>query len=159
MARPNRNNIIHNIEDAVEFFNDPEFNTPATIMFGGNIQLDSTQVLQVATFLRVINALEKIRSAIQFEKSALNANDVDSAEKPLSVALAEIEDAIEVLDEKGLHPNSVADLIKAQERIEDAKNTSNNSQRNELITNAINKEKKARRQICQLGSDATLCPN
>ena len=161
MARPNRNNIIHNIEDAVDFFNSSQFNTPATIAFGGNIQLDSTQVLQVATFLRVINALENIRSAIQFDNSAMGASNFGRAKKSLRVALAELQDAIEVLDRNGvsLHSNATADLMDAAELTEQAINTPNSTDRNDLIDQAIGEELSARDVMCQLGSDATLCPN
>jgi hypothetical protein len=155
------NNIIDNIEDAVDFFNGPEFNTPATIMFGANIQLDPPQVLQVATFLRVINALENIRSAIQFDNSAMGASNFGRAKKSLRVALADLEDAIQVLDEAegDLHPDAVQDLMDAAGLTEQAINTTNSTDRNDLIDQAIGEELSARDVMCQLGSDATLCPN
>lgn len=155
------NNIIDNIEDAVDFFNSSQFNTPATIAFGGNIQLDSTQVLQVAAFLRVINALENIRSAVLFDNSAMGASNFGRAKKSLSVALADLQDAIEVLDRDGvsLHPNATADLMEAAELTEQAINTPNSATRNDLINDAIDEALSAREDMCQLGSDITLCPN
>jgi len=152
------NNIIDNIEDAVDFFNGPEFNTAFIISIGANIQLDPTQVAQVATFLRVINALESVREAIQFENSSFSSN-FDSAKTPLMVALAQIEDAIKVLDEKGLHPDAVDHLMDAAELTQNAANTSNNGHRQQLIKQAIDEELSARAEMCQVGSDATLCPN
>jgi hypothetical protein len=152
------NNIIDNIEDAVDFFNSDQFNTPTTIAFGGKIQLDSTQVLQVATFLRVINALENIRSAIQFEDRALGYG-IGSARKSLDVAQSELEDAIQVLDQKDLHPDAVEDLMDAVELIEHAINTPNKAARNNLIGQAIDKEISARADMCDLGTDDVLCPN
>lgn len=154
------NNIIDNIEDAVDFFNSPQFNTPATIAFGANIQLDSTPVLQVATFLRVINALENIRSAIQLDNSAMGASNFGRAKKSLRVALADLEDAIQVLGEKGIHPDAVEDLMDAEELTEQAINTPNNAARNDLIDQAIDEAISAREDMCQPGAnDATLCPD
>ena len=155
------NNIIDNIEDAVDFFNSSQFNTPFLISIGANILLDPTQVTQVATFLRVINALENIRSAIQFDNSAMGASNFGRAKKSLRVALAELQDAIEVLDRNGvsLHSNATADLMDAAELTEQAINTPNSTDRNDLIDQAIDEAISARADMCQLGSDATLCPN
>ncbi len=144
----------------MNFFNGPQFNTPATIAFGGNIQLDPPQVLKVATFLRVINALENIRSAIQLDNSAMGASNFGRAKRSLRVAMSDLEDAIEVLDEAegDLHPDAVEDLMDAVGLTEQAINTPNSTDRNDLIDQTIGEELSARDVMCQLGSDATLCP-
>ncbi len=155
------NNPVNTIEEAIAFFNGDQFNNnpnnPRAL--SGQIQMNDTQVTQVATFLRVINALENIRSAVQFGNSALQANDLNSAQKPLAVALAELEDAIEVLDEKNLHPNAVDHLMTSADHIAHAMNTSKTAKRNKFINKAKDKEIKARGEICQVGSDTVLCPN
>ena len=144
----------------MDFFNSSQFNTPIVIAFGANISLDENQVDQVANFLRVINALENVRSAIQFNNSAIAANNFGRAKKSLRVALTDLEDAIEVLDEKGLHPNAVEDLMDAAELTEQAINTPNNAARNDLIDQAIDEAISAREDMCQPGAnDATLCPD
>ena len=58
------NNLTDTIEGAVAFYNTSSFNlSRAALSFLGPISLDDEEVNQVAAFLRVINALEKIRSA------------------------------------------------------------------------------------------------
>ncbi len=69
----------------------------------GVIDLDGTQVVAVAAFLRVINALENIRSAIALGE----ALDIE-------LALAENADAIQVLGAGGLHPHAVNHLEEAE---------------------------------------------
>ena len=62
------NNSVETIEGAVDFYNGDAFNnSPAGQLLigatGSGINLDATQVVAVAAFLRVINALENIRMA------------------------------------------------------------------------------------------------
>jgi cytochrome c peroxidase len=149
------NNAFNTIEEAVEFYNSALFNNGR----GANeIQMTDLQITQIATLLRVSNALENIRSAIQFENTALSAKNFGRAKKSLRVALAEIEDAIQVLDEKELHPDAVVDLMKAAGDIEEAIKTNRTEARNNLINDAIDSAISARGDMCELGSDPVLCP-
>jgi hypothetical protein len=64
------NDSIETIEGTVAFYNDDAFNnSPAGQLIAGatgnGINLDGTQVVAVAAFIRVINVLENIRSSIQ----------------------------------------------------------------------------------------------
>ena len=82
------NNASATLEDAVAFYNSPAFNnSPAAQGIAGDINLTATQVLEVAAFLQVINALENIRSAIAFLQQTVR----------LDLAVAEIGDALAVL--------------------------------------------------------------
>ena len=65
------NNSVETIEGAVTFYNGAAFNdSPAGQLLAGatgsGINLDATQVVEVAAFLRVINTLENIRQSIEF---------------------------------------------------------------------------------------------
>ena len=102
------NNIKETIEDAVDFYNSDEFNNPRPAPT--RISLDDTQVTAVAAFLRVINALENIRSTNQKLENAEEAAGLNQAQKHLDLAIAEITDAIEVLSGGDLHPDAVKDL-------------------------------------------------
>ena len=123
------NNSIETIEGAVSFYNGMAFfNSPSGTggAFGvGVIDLDGTQVVAVAAFLRVINALENIRSAIELEKSARNLKDTEEGTRLLDLALAESEDAIGVLTAGGLHPEAVAPLREAKTLLESAERFGN----------------------------------
>ncbi len=153
------NNTVTTIEEAVEFFNGAHFNANPNNPRapGAQFNLNATQVDQVATFLRVINALENVRSAIQFETNALSASNFGSAKNALRVAQAELDDAIEVLGVNTEEDDALAHLGVAAELIEDAINTPNSSERNDLINQAIDEGINAREDMCEPGSDAVLC--
>ncbi len=115
------NNAIETIEGAVGFYNGDAFNnSPAGQVLvgatGSGINLDGTQVVAVAAFLRVINALENVRLGIEMLE-ALAANRVlpqeDFAELPERAA-QETLDAIEVLRGSGLHADAVVRLEAAR---------------------------------------------
>jgi hypothetical protein len=120
------NNAIETIEGAVAFYNGEAFNNSPAGTFlksqdpnGIGIRLDATQVVEVAAFLRVINALEDIReSRVELEES-LDAKDVD-AKEALEEAADEIEDAARGLENGGLHPDAVKHLHEASRLAEKA---------------------------------------
>ncbi len=117
------NNSVDTLEGAVAFYNGDAFNnSPAGQLLGGAtggpINLDATQVEAVAAFLRVINALENIRQAREL-LDAVRANRRLPGrlfDQQAPVAVAEIEDAIAVLDTVALHPRAVAALREAHRR-------------------------------------------
>ncbi len=112
------NNSVETIEGAVEFYNGDTFNnSPAGQLLlaatGSGINLDATQAVAVAAFLRVINALENIRAAEAMLARAIETDrraDFDN----LRLAIDEIDDAILVLAGGGLHPSAVIDLRQAR---------------------------------------------
>ena len=78
--------------------------------------LDATQAVAVAAFLRVIDALENIRSSVEIlqaraERTILPHEDFD---RLLERAVDEIDDAVAVLEGGGLHPDAVAHLREAR---------------------------------------------
>ncbi len=146
------NNVVQTIEEAIVHYNRPEFNDPRPAT--GKIQLDAIQATQVAAFLRVINAVENDRSAIQYATLATRAVTVQQALKPLSLAIHEVGDAIQVLHvlvEKGMDPNPVPYLQSALRFLQQARITSAQSQRNFLIRSAIDAAQKARGLMVQSG--------
>ena len=119
------NNSVETIEGAVAFYNGDAFNnSPAGQLVmaasGSGINLDATQVVAVAAFLRVINALENIRQALTYldvaERDGRRRNEV------LRLAREETNDAVEVLEGGGLHPDAVILLKEARGTLELAQN-------------------------------------
>lgn len=114
------NNSVETIEGAVAFYNgDAFFNSPAAQRINdspqGRINLDATQAVAVAAFLRVINALDNIREVNQM-LGAVVRNEYLSGEHPQDLvkrAVFDIDDAITVLSGGGLHANAVLRLKKA----------------------------------------------
>ncbi len=116
------NNSVETIEGAVAFYNGDAFNnSPAGQLLagatGGGINLDGTQVVAVAAFLRVINALENIRETTALLERSL-AGEKGVAASLLGRALAETDDAIEVLAGGGLHPMAVGHLRRSRSLIQ-----------------------------------------
>ena len=118
------NNSVETIEGAVAFYNGDAFNNSAAGQLlvgatGSGINLDGTQVVAVAAFLRVINALENIRGNLDgFELS--RRVGAERAREILRIALADTDDAIAVLSSGALHPDAVALLTETRQPIERA---------------------------------------
>jgi hypothetical protein len=132
------NNAIATIEGAVDFYNSEAFNiAPGFGSLIGGIRLEATEVEAVAAFLRVINALENIRSSVDLENRAKNATSFSQAQELLKLSIAELDDAIEVLDCAGLHPEAQKKLLAAAALDALALITGHTGTRNALINQAI----------------------
>ena len=132
------NNAISTIEGAVDFYNSEAFNlAPGFGSLIGGIRLEATEVEAVAAFLRVINALENIRSSVDLENRAKVATSFSQAQELLKLSIAELDDAIEVLDCAGLHPEAQKKLLAAAAIDALALITSHQGTRNALINQAI----------------------
>lgn len=115
------NNAIETIEGAVGFYDGESFNnSPAGQLLasldpaGKGIELDGTQIVEVAAFLRVINALENIRSSLDFLDKSRSLGSKDARSLILRAA-DDTADSIRVLAGGGLQPQAVAHLKKAEE--------------------------------------------
>ena len=143
------NNSIETIEGAVAFYNGDAFNnSPAGQLLvtatGSGINLDGTQVVEVAAFLRVINALENIRVAIEnLELGRAGARE--TAKEALRIALADTGDGIAVLAGGGLHPAAVAHLVEARRLTERAVDSL--FRRDRLVRDAIAAQRRARAEL------------
>ncbi len=80
---------------------------------GVGIRIDATQVVAVAAFLRVINALENIRESIALLEAS-ERNRGKRAREARARAVRETEDGIRVLEGGGLHQDAVAHLRAAR---------------------------------------------
>jgi mono/diheme cytochrome c family protein len=117
------NNAIQTIEGAVGFYNGQAFNNSPSGKFlastdpnGVGIRLDATQVVAVAAFLRVINALDNIRLSNELlaQSEAVSLFEGTEAKRLLRRAAGETDDSIAVLAGGGLHPEAVAQLNEAR---------------------------------------------
>ncbi len=117
------NNSIETIEGAVAFYDGQTFNSSPSGRFLASIdpnrvgiQLDATQVVAVAAFLRVINGLENIREALAELRhvETLGFFERSRGKELLDRAAHETGDGIAVLSGGGLHPEVVAELQRAK---------------------------------------------
>ncbi len=121
------NNSVETIEGAVAFYVGPAFtNSPAGKLIimatGSAITLDGSQIVTVAAFLRVINALENVRHSIELLRARAD-NVVFPTEdfaQLLSRAQNEIGDALMVLEGGGLHADATARLRQASRLVSEA---------------------------------------
>jgi hypothetical protein len=150
------NNAIETIEGAVAFYDGETFNnSPAGKLLAANdpngvgIKLDATQIVEVAAFLRVINALENIRESLELlEKSkGFGFSQGDEARELILQAVIETEQSIKVLEGGRLHPEAVT-LLKESKKL--AKKASGSFfRRNSLTQKAIDKLTEARAQLIE----------
>ena len=145
------NNSIETIEGAVAFYNGDAFNNSAAGRLliqatGSGINLDGTQVVAVAAFLRAINALENIRATEELLAQALAARR-RHAREPLRLALEETDDAIMVLRGGGLQPQAVANLERARHFVRSALHKLR--WRKKLIRAAVAELRKARDRLIE----------
>ena len=123
------NNSIETIEGAVDFYNSEAFNqSPGFGSLIGGIRLEATEVVAVAAMLRVINVLENERSARDLIERIKIANG-SQAQVLSDLAVAEIEDAIEVLVGGGLHRRAQKEFVRALRNARQAGQAPNANQR------------------------------
>ena len=149
------NNSVETIEGAVAFYNGDAFNnSPAGQLLvaatGSGINLDGTQVVAVAAFLRVINALENIRSSNELTGGAIERGvAMARSDTLLERAIAETEDAIQVLAGGGLHPNTVLILEDARTLLQRAAQARSYNPRASLGREAVETQERARAELVQ----------
>lgn len=148
------NNSIETIEGSVAFYNGDAFNnSPAGQLLqqatGSGINLDGTQVVEVAAFLRVINALENIRQIIELLEPVAQKwhQTVEQGKRLLDRAAAETEDSIAVLSGGGLHPDAVKHLKESLRLINKAKRSIFSKSRR--ARQAIEQQEKARDELVE----------
>jgi len=153
------NNAIETIEGAVGFYDGESFNnSPAGRLLAQNdpkksgIELDGTQIVAIAAFLRVLNALENIRQSIELLSNSLNKRICKGKEikENLNQAVHEADDSIRVLSGAGLHPEAVQHLEKARKLTKRA--IGNPFFRRKFTRDAISEQEKARELLVERSS-------
>jgi cytochrome c peroxidase len=117
-------NSAATIEDAVRFYTTPAFNDEVgnTAFLAGTdvnqvvIDLSEQSVLDIAAFLRVLNAVENLRQSDELAKAALDATSSGVRNQLLAQAKLELADASGVLADRGLHPDARALIQSANAR-------------------------------------------
>jgi len=134
------NNTITTIEGAVDFYNSEMFNNTSLV---NGINLEPTEVQSVAAFLRVLNALENIRSSVEADERAIRILNSDYAERIdplLKFSHAEIGDAIKDLLPAHLHVEAAQHLKAARKLMKEAGVATSKEKKIELITRAISQQ-------------------
>lgn len=144
------NNSIETIEGAVGFYAGNAFNSSPTGKLLASLDprrrgivLDATQIVSVAAFLRVLNALENLRQATELLKAAefRAESGREAPERLLDRAIAEMEDAIQVLVGGGLHPDAVFHIREAVATAESARDAHSRDKLIELTVRLLQEAK------------------
>ena len=135
-------NVELTIEDAVNFYNGPEFPV---------VNFSTTDVEDVGAFLRVINAAFNLQMAMQRNKAAATIDPTPApsitdfigirgtANKLLLLAIDEINDAIDVLAGSPigvLNPSAVENAKEARQKLHRAVNSNSLGSRRDLMEKA-----------------------
>ena len=149
------NNAIETIEGAVAFYDGEAFNnSPAGVFLrntspaGTGIELDGTQIVSVAAFLRVINALEAIRQGDEGLKNSLAVADAKHGDPQplLAEAVRQLDAGAGVLAGGGLHPLAVLALNRASRF---ARNAAGSAYNKEDVQNALREAANARMELVE----------
>ncbi len=138
------NNSVTTIEEAVAFYNSDVFqNSQVGVSFkaadtgGIGIHLEATQVEAVAALLRVLNALENIRSSSELDAAAVDLKDKAKAKMLLNLASVDTADAVRVLQERGLHLDAMGKLQLAFEKEREGAEENSRPKRDDLIAEIL----------------------
>ena len=155
------NNSATTLEDAIAFYGSADFTNSIEgqrlmLQDSGGQEL-SVEVDDLAAFLRVINALENIRSVNDFVTRAKLGITVADSQKLLTLAGADLEDAVQVLNASELHvEDAIPSLEEAQSLVDEANNVADTAERDNLIEQVLAKTQEARAfMVVDSGPDIT----
>jgi cytochrome c peroxidase len=118
------NHTISDLESAVAFYGTPAFQTsiPGRNPLGGmQVQIspdpEDPEVQAIAAFLRVLNALENIRSSINVAERGRTMRSVADKRELARLSLAETIDAMQVLSSGALAGDLDAAILSARARL------------------------------------------
>jgi mono/diheme cytochrome c family protein len=129
------NNSVGALNALVGFYSGRDFNASPGAAFVGGIALNATRRGQIVTFLRVLNALENVRSADAYSARAAT-DDLAGSRGTLQLAIAEVDDAVAVLRDGNLHADAVINLQSARRQLVAASTARNVPTRDASIARA-----------------------
>ncbi|HVG06170.1 MAG TPA: hypothetical protein VNM67_00530 [Thermoanaerobaculia bacterium] len=110
------NNSVFTIEEAVGFYNSQAFKKSQAGIALPSLAMETTEVENIAAFLRIMNALENIRASLLLDQGAIDETDAGTAKRLAHLASFDTEDAVQVLTGRQLHPTASRKLKKAHEK-------------------------------------------
>ncbi|HWM91845.1 MAG TPA: hypothetical protein VN493_13855 [Thermoanaerobaculia bacterium] len=141
------NNAVFTIEEAVGYYNAQAFKRSQS---GGNLPtlaMETTEVENIAAFLRVMNTLENIRASLLLDQAAIDENNAATAKELARLASFDTQDGWEVLEQRFLHLPAVAKLKAAYAAELAASVTNNASLRDGLLSKAMTLKAQARAEL------------
>jgi cytochrome c peroxidase len=114
------NHTVTDLESAVAFYGTPAFQTSIfaqAIPVAISADPNDPEVQAIAAFLRVLNALENIRSSINVAERGRTMSSADDMRELAHLSLAEVMDALQVLSEGALAKQTERALLSARVRL------------------------------------------
>ncbi len=157
--------LIATIEDAVNFYGTETFNKSHTGVMEfpkgvklQEIKLSKKEVAKIAAFLRIVNVIENIRSAVAVELRAMQMSNVNDVDQLVKLATSETMDGLEVLSNGALSGDkslttSLNGLTMAKSLLLDAANSADLTMKLALVKQAMELQRQAR---SNLADTATL---
>jgi hypothetical protein len=160
------NHSINSLEEAIASYNGDAFNlSPGALTAAGHdrrVKLESTQVAAVAMFLRHLNVLQNILTSNRLDAQA-QSQDNSSAKDSIRLAIADTEDALEVVNEGHFQgPVTLAKVLNEALLLEKTAQSSPAIVRNSLLQMAITRKKAAKNLLVScspVGVGADTDPN
>ncbi|HKH49697.1 MAG TPA: hypothetical protein VKM72_33990 [Thermoanaerobaculia bacterium] len=140
------NNAVQTIEEAVGFYNSQAFKKS----FADGlvpIAMETTEVENIAAFLRVMNALENIRGSLEVDQGAIDEGDRSTSQRLALLASYDTEDAYQVLEERSLHLPAVHKLKVAYLKERQAAEAEGAPVRHNLLQAAMLLKQQARAEM------------
>ncbi|MBL8150506.1 MAG: hypothetical protein JNN15_11325 [Blastocatellia bacterium] len=118
--------LVATLEEAVAFYGSAAFNGPGSIGAGPvPVSISSNpndpEVQAISAFLRLLNAVENIRSTVSIAQTAQQTNSVSKKRDLIRLALADNNDAIEVLTSGAYATNRSANVNLAIVKLQESK--------------------------------------
>jgi hypothetical protein len=162
------NHTVKDLESAVAFYGTPAFQTGNSIGNGFVIvsispDPNDPEVQAISGFLRVLNALENIRSSINLAERGRTMTDAADAQDLAGLGLAETNDAIQVLNEGALAKSAEPGILSARAQLMAARATLDAARHAgalQAIANMLHESAvKLRAARASLANPATLPPS
>ena len=109
-------NAIDTVEGMVAFYAAKRVLRDGTVL-DPVVEINGAQIVNIAAFVRVLNADENARSAIDLLQRAEDLDNEDDASINVNIAISEIEDAIMVLDAANLHFSDTVPTLRKAKRL------------------------------------------
>ncbi|MBL8230890.1 MAG: hypothetical protein JNL98_20515 [Bryobacterales bacterium] len=159
------NHTVATLEDSIAFYGTPAYQSVESIgdRIAGPVPVkisdkaDDPEVLAIATFLRVLNTLENIRSSISAAERARRAGPMSAAAEIASLAREEVIDAMEVMSKGSL--TQAADfqialcrarLVAARSALELARDARDRGAMNSALADALVRLRGAREMLADV---------
>jgi hypothetical protein len=162
------NHTVRTLEESVAFYGSPAFQNGVFSRFGViTVSISSDpedpEVQAISALLRLLNALENIRSAIGVAARGRQMSNLADARDLAALALAECQDAVQVLSGGALARNNEFSvlsarrhLLEAQTSLDTARQPTSSTNVSTLLDNAMQRLRAAR---SALANPATLPPS